>query len=63
MNVIGHDDPGKQAVPLRVECEQGTLRHAGDCWIAEKTRAVPRINPGFQAFASLRVALGIGEKC
>jgi hypothetical protein len=62
VNVVWHDHPSEKPVTLRVEIQEGRLDDSSGNRITESAASVAGIDPGFEAFSSLSVPLGIGKK-
>lgn len=61
VDVIGHYDPGEQAVTLGIENQQGALHHVGYGRVAQDAGAVAGVDPGVDALAAFGAALFGGE--
>jgi hypothetical protein len=62
VNVIGHDNPSEKPVAQRVEIQEGGLDDSSRNRVTESAASVSGIDPSFEAFAALRVPLGIRKK-
>ena len=62
VNVIGHDNPREKPVALRVEIQERGLDDCGRYRITESAASVSGIDPSFEAFAALSIALRIRKK-
>src|SRR5690348_2124180 len=62
VNMIGHYDPCQKTVASRVEIQERGLDDCGRYRITESAASVSGIDPSFEAFAALRIALRIRKK-
>ena len=62
VNMIGHYDPCQKTVASRVEIQERGLDDCGRYRITESAASVSGIDPSFEAFAALSIALRIRKK-
>jgi hypothetical protein len=61
MNVVRHDAPGEQSVPLAVEVQQGVLDNLRALGIPEPARSFPGVGVLIDSFAEFGAAWVVGR--